>query len=541
MEVGVNRKKEEGFGAKAAGQVIERLLLIVVLAVCVVVPLYARDGYHKIGNAKFEAYRRIMLCGFGLLLILAAVYIVCRIAECGFKKDGLRPAGRFSRVSLTDKFVLAYLILTGVSIVSGGFYDDAFWGVSGWNMGFWSQLSFVLLYLFLSRFGRYYRVVLAGLCLAAAVVFGIGILHRLMIDPIGFYDGLTGGQKAQFLSTLGQATWYASFLAVTLPVGIGSFLYGEQRGLRIASGFYVMLGFCTLVTQNSDSAYFALAGMMFVFFMISCEKRETLCRFTAVLTMFFAAGKIMYLLMRIRPNPDLEPDLITEFIWKSGVTWVLFGACLALAMVLAYKERRCERDRYSTSIVCRIRRWTAGAVVGVTMGIVLLICLQSQGALPETVSDKISTISYLNWGDTWGNSRGRIWSFTGRVISEESLLHRIFGVGPDCFNSYVNTYHGEEQTLLWGDKKLTNAHNEWLSMLVNGGILGAAAYLGIYVTAVGRFLRGCRHNFLLAGIAASCVSYMCYNFFCYQQVLCTPFVFILMGIGEYILRGDYLT
>ena len=38
------------------------------------------------------------------------------------------------------------------------------------------------------------------------------------------------------------------------------------------------------------------------------------------------------------------------------------------------------------------------------------------------------------------------------------------------------------------------------------------------------------------GIVASMVSYMAYNFFCYQQVLCTPFIFLLMGIGEYMTR-----
>lgn len=31
---------------------------------------------------------------------------------------------------------------------------------------------------------------------------------------------------------------------------------------------------------------------------------------------------------------------------------------------------------------------------------------------------------------------------------------------------------------------------------------------------------------------------MAYNFFCYQQVCCTPFVFLVMGIGEYIWRRE---
>lgn len=562
---GIEMKKEGILKSttEAADRFIEWLLLAAVLAVCVVVPLYARDGYHQIGNAKFEVYRRIMTGSLSVLLLLSAVYYICRIIVG--RKDfvyntnslsGLHLTHRFMKVSLTDKFVLAYLLLAGISVISGGFYEDALWGADGWNMGFLTQASFVLLYLFLSRFGRYYRAVLITLCSVAAVVFAIGILHRLMIDPIGFYDGLTYEQKAQFLSTLGQATWYASFMAVTLPVGIGVFLYAEGIKRRVVSGIYIMLGFCSLVTQNSDSAYFALAGAMFVFFMISCGRKKMLCRFMAVLSMLFAAGKSMYLLTRMRPNPELEPDFVTELMWTSGLTWILLAVCLllALAAVLGKPERsyikvlnkrgaadggmpeQKKGEEFSASAVRRMRRGAAGAAVVLIMLTILVICLHGHGVLPARISDKVSEVSYLNWNDDWGNGRGRIWSFSCKMISEESLGHRFFGVGPDCFNSYAKAYHRDEVRLLWGEKLLTNAHNEWLTMLINGGILGAAAYVGIYVTAVGRFLRGCRQNYLLMGIAASCVSYMCYNFFCYQQVLCTPFIFILMGIGEYILR-----
>lgn len=520
---------------------IEHLLTAVALALCVTVPLYAKDGYHQIGNAKFEAYRRIMIGGCSVLLVLAAVYFVCRtIAQNG--KQG-------SRLSVTDWFVLAYLVLTGASVAAGGFYEDALWGAFGWNMGFLSQVSFVLLYLFFSRFGKYYRIVLVVLCQVAAVVFGIGILHRLMIDPIGFYDGLNNAQKAQFLSTLGQATWYAAFLAVTLPVGVGVFLYAERRKWRILGGIYMLLGFCTLVTQNSDSAYFAQAGMLLVFFMISCGKRETVCRFLVVLTLFFATGKGMYLLMRMRPNPALEPDFVTELMWTSWVTWGLLVVCL-ISIIVSYRIGRNKgtslfwngtgwQTRLDSSSAVRLIRWgVMGSVAGLLLLTVLAIVLQSREMLPAGLSDKIGEISYLNWSDDWGNGRGRIWKFACKVISEESWRHRIFGIGPDCFNSYVMVYHGEEAALLWGEKLLTNAHNEWLNILINGGILGAAAYLGIFVTAVCRFLQYRSKNMLLAGIAAAVVSYMCYNFFCYQQVLCTPFVFLLMGIGDYIVREE---
>ena len=177
----------------------------------------------------------------------------------------------------------------------------------------------------------------------------------------------------------------------------------------------------------------------------------------------------------------------------------------------------------------------AAAVVAAAAAVCVLI-LQSKGLMPAPFAGKLENISYLNWGKEWGNGRGRIWSFGAKMFAETNLLHKLFGVGPDCFHSYVSTRYGAEQSLFWGDKQLTNAHNEWLTSLINVGIVGTAAYAGIYVTQIFRSLRISARNFLSAGIAAACVSYMLYNFFCYQQVLCTPFVFMLMGAGEYILR-----
>lgn len=524
-------------GQKVLKRVTEYFVTAMVTALCVIVPLYAKEGYNQIGNAKFEAYRAVMMVG-------CAGVFVALIASMFFGSEEHKKL----RISVTDVFVAAYLMLTLMSAVFGGFHKDALWGCYGWNMGLMSQLSFVLLYFFLSRFGRYYRVMLTVLCAVAGVVYAIGILHRLMIDPIGFYEGLTYDNKAQFLSTLGQASWYGSFLAVTLPVGAGVFLYTRKKVWRVLGGCFMMLGFCTLVTQNSDSAYFALAGAFIIFFMISVGERAMMCRFAGMLTLFFAAGKIMYFLMQINPNPELIPDFVTQIMWTSSVTWVLLAVCLVITIVLytmgdctdLLDSRSDSSEKrawvYPAELMRKMRMVVPVAVIVVVVGIVFIICIQARGALPQTISDKLTSVSYFNWNDDWGNGRGRIWRFSAKIFAEGSLGHKLFGVGPDCFNSYVNAYYNEEEALLWGSKMLTNAHNEWLNILINGGLFGVVAYIGIYVTAIMRFVRSRRKDIFLTGIAAACMSYMCYNFFCYQQVLCTPFIFMLIGIGEYIVR-----
>ncbi|MCH5262409.1 MAG: O-antigen ligase family protein [Lachnospiraceae bacterium] len=512
-------------GLRITGQIAENLFAVLAVVLCVALTFYTKDGYHRIGDAKFAAYRNIMLTGCVVLFVVVIPYLVFFIKEHGKV-----------RVSVTDGCVLAYLILSWIAAIFGGFYKDAWWGYSGWSMGMMSQISFVLLYLFASRFGKYYRLIFAVLLAAACVVYGIGILHRLLIDPIGFYDELTDLQKTRFLSTLGQATWYGSFLAVTLPVGMGIFLYSDKKVWGILSGVFMTIGFCTLVTQNSDSAYFGLAGAMVVFVMISAKERGMMCRFTGALTLLFASGKVMYYLMQIHPNPAFEADFVTRMMWTSPVTWGLLAICLIITAVLYFIGLDSGSHKYPSSLMVRLCGYTPAAAGVVVAVLILLIVLQSRGSLPQGISDRLADIYYFNWNNDWGNGRGRIWHMAFKMFTEANLRYKLFGVGPDCFNSYLNAYYAEEAALFWVDAQLTNAHNEWMNSLINVGIIGTLAYVGIYVTAIRRFFREHRSDSLLVGITASIVSYMCYNFFCYQQVLCTPFIFLLMGVGEYILR-----
>ncbi len=516
---------------------MEYITATIMAAMCVAIAFYAKDGYNQIGNAKFAAYRMVMIGGFSVFLVVGVVWLLVGLLD---RRRGQEPfmagflKGLKEGLSTTDFCVLAYLLFSTISVISGGFYEDALWGSFGWNMGWMSQLGFVLIYLAVSRFGRYYRGILTAFCGSALVVFLIAVLHRMMIDPIGFYEGLQGYQMAQFLSTMGQATWYASFLAVALPVGVAAFLFAEKSLWRICGGIYTTVGFASLVTQNSDSAYFALAGFMLVFFLVCTKKRETLNRFVEVCTLFFAVGKVMHFLMQIHPNPDLEYDFITDLILEGTVTWILLGFCLFLCIFL-YGRRNRPYLAVRMQWAGRVAVLMVGAFVMIIVG---LIVLQTKGILSGRLGNVLSEVSYFNWNDAWGNGRGRIWSFAVRVFAGESIMHKLFGVGPDCFSSYVGAVHGEEVYLLWGDKILTNAHNEWLTALINTGIFGALSYIGIFVTAVRRDLRAWQQDYILVGAAASAVSYMAYNFFCYQQVCCTPFVFLLLGVGEYLLRKN---
>ena len=90
----------------------------------------------------------------------------------------------------------------------------------------------------------------------------------------------------------------------------------------------------------------------------------------------------------------------------------------------------------------------------------------------------------------------------------------------------------EEVYEYWHGQALACAHNEWFNMLVTQGILGVIAYIGIFVTALIRGAKTAKYNPVVIPLMALVVAYMSHNFFCYQQCICTPVVFIAMAMIE---------
>ena len=145
----------------------------------------------------------------------------------------------------------------------------------------------------------------------------------------------------------------------------------------------------------------------------------------------------------------------------------------------------------------------------------------------------------MYFNDRWGNGRGSSWKFSVGTFFLAEIQYKLFGAGPDCFPYLVYQFYGEELSNIWGDMTLTCAHNEWMNMLINEGLLGLITYMGIFVTSIGTCLKNAKKYPELIGIAMSVIAYMCHNIFCYQQIICTPIIFILMGIGTAMINHGY--
>lgn len=552
-----NKKaKKENRALEIARALLEYTVMALGIALCVLVPLYLKDGYHGVGDCKYELYKWIMIFGCIVVAFACVLYFCQGGLTAGRytagnvtgkkindkKTDGGLTVNGSCRLCTTDYFVFAFLVFTLISALAGGNFKDCIAGYNGWYMGIVSMFSFAALYFMFAKAGRYYKAVLYALLGTSFVTYIVGILHRMMIDIIGTYylgteQELADNYKNQFLSTLGQASWYSSFVCTVFPLGLAIFWCAKKKNLRMISGIFTAVGSMTLVTQNSDSAYMAMLGFFFVLFWFSTTDAGRMERFLETIVLFLASTRVMYLLLLLHPNPSLSLDALSYFMVYSK--WMSIALILAVVLwglsLLAIKKQT-----YPAKVMRVVRLVLLIVILAAVLFAIIILALSAKNALPAGLLAITEKIPYMTWSDKWGNGRGQTWAFSIRMYRDMDIWHKLFGVGPDGYAPYAYSLYADRLAEMWGNRTLTNAHNEWMNALINFGLFGCIAYIGIFVSACVNFVRKQKEQPVLVGFMACVVSYMCHNAFCYQTVCCTPFIFILMGIGIYISTNYHL-
>ena len=90
----IHEKKGDSahMGADITGRAAQYFVAALTVAICMIVPLYAKDGYNQIGNAKFEIYRVIMMAGCPIILVLATACTIFEIKATDTRTSAV-PAG----------------------------------------------------------------------------------------------------------------------------------------------------------------------------------------------------------------------------------------------------------------------------------------------------------------------------------------------------------------------------------------------------------------------------------------------------------------
>lgn len=521
------KAKDKNRTANITGMLCTIFVLLYLVIMAVVFPFYNSQGYVKIGTDKSMFFRYAGVGFLGIVLPFALIYLICQI-----RKKGIREL--WKEFPDSDKIVAVYLIVTIVSFMLSDNKQEAFWGTKGWYIGFVTQVIYVMSYFYISRFFRYDKIVMPLFVLGSGVVFLLGILNRFSVYPF-LLQGAEGNEV--FISTLGNINWFCGYWSLFFPLSAGFFYVlktkkeGNIKGAlcRIGSGAYLML--CTVAgaVQGSDSSMLVFTLVSLVLFCLSANSSEKLKSFYETLMVMLAGCQLTRILRIVSPNDVNYESKTTDILTRGNLTLWLLALILLLYLGLLLLER------HRTDLIKMIKAVRRAVLLILTTGLLLFVFLLVRNSIEPGSIGALSDSSLFTFDSRWGSSRGTTWTAGLRVYADQPLEKKLIGLGPDCFayGVYMEGSSAEAAVVeRFGDSRLTNAHNEWITTLVNMGALGLLSYAGFQIAKAARYLKHSPMHPLIFACGLAVIGYMVHNLFSFQQALNGPFLFIMMGIGE---------
>ncbi len=508
-----------------------------------VMPLYYTDGFSHIGSDKALFFRNLnrnmgkILIPVGIVLVLLKIILRRLVSEPDLKEKWALERRKFS---LTDWFVAAYGVCVTISYLLSDYQEMAWYGAErGWFMGFCTQIALVGIYFFMSRFWKPRKWMLWGILPISAIVFFLGYLDRFGMPLLEMKS-----RSASFISTIGNINWYCGYVITVLFLGVLLFWGNGAKGWaqKILLGLYVLLGFATLITQGSESGTVALAVTMLALFWFSAGDGEQMRNFWLEMILFSAACLVSQLLRSLRGEQMalIEGQGQTLQLFTTGLLPGIFFVISIGMWWLVHNSL--QKRRYPQKLFTGIARGIAVAGGAFLLIFVGLIAANTKN--PGCIG-ALSGYSVFTFSPGWGSNRGATWTGAWMCFGEQNFLHKLFGVGPDAMSGYLYQDGSRKLQLLMEETfgaslVLTNAHNEWLTVLVDTGILGLISYAGIFVSAIVSFLKkekGGKQEPLVLAAGFCMLAYTVNNMFSFQQTMNVTTMFMILGMAEGIAKN----
>ena len=540
------------------------ITVLYVLAMGVILPYYydwATD-YAYIGSNKSEFFQKYGFPAGQAFLTVLFLYGLFSLwlwwkENRAFKgKISLLINKALDALSVTDKFAIVYIAALCLSYYYSDYGKELFLGVSGWYMGFLPQLIFIGSYFAISRFlprhlGKWLALTLSVI---STPVFLLGVLNRYGYLPPGM---ISSGPS--YISTIGNINWFCGYFTVLFPLTAALFVFCKKedseaewmyRAKRILLWVNCAVGFASVITQGNDSGVLAVTAMMVLLCGLASagageEGKKSFEHFLELLLLFGAVLCMLALVQLWWPKQNNMQTAVYFMLTDGAPPWILGTAAILVYPLYLARHGRLFDCRH----VHRMWGYCLICIFVTLLSLVAAIVLNTR--YPGSLG-KLSSLSVFTFNREWGSSRGGTWMAGIGTWQAQNMLHKLIGVGPDGMWLYIDS--GKSAGLLkavqeqFGNSRLTNAHGEWITILANLGIFGLIGYVGMVVSAIWRFVSGSKaigteaEQTERVGKAAaiacglSLFTYTVNNFFSFQQTMQMTQVFLIMGLGEYLLR-----
>lgn len=418
---------------------------------CIIVPLYMRNSYFQLMEAKSGIYIRLAVPGIviGCLLSIASFFT----EDWGGKTAGF-PAGFRIRIGT----LLLFAVMIWALVATRFSYDPklSFSGAVGWSMGSLMTIVLVMGTLVLTRLrledSEWIWIPVIGI---NAIIFIILILQSAGMDPFGLLRQIAPPDRFAYLTTIGQKNSFAGYFCLLMPVFWCFYLSCKDRIHMALYGAFSLLGFFGMILSESDSVYAGCAaGAMFLLpYMFGTCRRAM--RTASLLIMFgicsMIIGNCRVFHQKAAGMQDLSAAVL-RIPCSAGI--IAAGALICLLVHCLGKVNEEKGLRF----------------LWITLEVLLCAAV---------VLWLFYTIRHFD--DDWGTMRGKIWRVGWEAYGQFSVRQKMTGIGPEMLAVIYRPLRAETGI------NIVAAHNEPLQILLTQGAVGLLIYVLFWIYMLGCF------------------------------------------------------
>ncbi len=458
------------------------------ILICSVLPLYMREGYFELGEAKGLCYMALSALFVPLFLIFSA-------------KKLMAPGRLPDYMAYT---LMGYLFSNLLSFMFSVDKKTAFLGLEGWRSGLITLLLIVFFfYVFYEKEESLNVYVLSAALITPFMECVLAILNRIGIYPFDIF-----GQNPGFLATMGNINWFTAFLSVFVPLGIGlGFCQKLFSGWFFLCSAFVLTSLVALFLQGSDSAFIVMGAAYTVLLFFALSDRHAFRKFLAQVFLLGLSAEIGGILITLFRDGYVYQENLLMHVCQSHAGLILMALCL-----LIYRGSRLFEE---------IRlKWRSGLyriIASVIVAVILGIC---------------GFLFFRNPDNAAGNGRILIYSICLDMFKGMDPLRKLVGVGQDCLSdyAYADPVISESLFNMFGFDTLTNAHCDLLTILIERGLLGVLMYLALIASFLKRILE---HKNKHAALVCALIlfSFFMNSLVSFSLVVSAPYFFLAMAVG----------
>lgn len=450
-------------------------------------------GYYifEKGSLVLNGYRFSFKLKDYIPYILIGLFLIFNIVSCIFS-----PLSEYTDKSSFKTF-----------IIGSGRYD-----------GLLVMAIYILLFVLFSLEGTFGLLHVNIITAVTFVMVTIGYLQMFDINVFGFYPAESFYKTARaFVSTIGNIDIMSTYLCIALAViGFSAVSFNVKKYLRAIWLFVYGLSLLFLLLIEVSSGAVAIYTMLFIALPIVTLKKDYLIRFLDVVSVSIVSFGISKTLLFEYTNDEFK----FNFIFKKALI-PLFAVVLALILIRFLLQRFLGEKRlklYSVLILISEILLIIGAIV----------YLKYSGNFQNGTLYELSQILNGNAKDTYGSSRYGLWKYTLELIGERPII----GYGTASYRT-IFTDFAAKNCPAYLAKSYDFAHNEYLQILYNSGILGLAGYLGFIGFCIVKSFKKIFLNPKLAVLFFAVISYLIQAFFTFSVVIVSPIFWIILGMFLY--------